>query len=59
MCNYPCHIPNHGLITTEAWRRKLLQKTYRHVMYKVRNKEYFLTNGDERFILDNKDMYGQ
>jgi hypothetical protein len=55
MCNYPCHLNNHGLITTEKWKAKLLQKTIRYLL----KQNYALTQQDLEFYLKHQKLYEQ
>jgi len=53
MCNYPCHINNHGLITTEEWRKKLLRRTAKYLF----SKHIILSEEDKIFLSENKKYY--
>jgi len=53
LCNYPCHLNNHGLLTTDEWKAKLLQKTIRYLLAQ----KYELTEEDKTFIIQNLKYY--
>lgn len=53
ICNHKCHLPNHGLLTTYAKQKKLLNTTYIF----LKSKNYQFTDKDFDFIRKYSNLY--
>lgn len=53
ICNYPCHINNHGKITQDNYKKLFLQKTYDFLLnrrqYKLTGKDYIFMEKYSRY----------
>jgi len=54
ICNFKCHLKNHGKISTTEWQKKFLKKTYEYLM----TTGYSLTVKDREFVIKYKHLYG-
>ena len=46
ICNHKCHLPNHGLLKTNDWMSKLLNRTYAL----LKQSGYTFTEKDANFL---------
>lgn len=53
ICNYKCHISNHGLLNTKEWQKKLLNKTYQFLI----KSGYIFTSKDSKFLEKYSYLY--
>jgi hypothetical protein len=54
MCNFQCHLAHHGLITTDEYKSKFLQKTFDKL---INNLNHEIGAKDWRFIQKYKKYY--
>lgn len=52
-CNQKCHLPNHGLICTDEYRKKLLSKTYSFLL----KRGYIFKEIDIEFLMKYAKFY--
>lgn len=53
LCNYPCHLNNHGVLVTEEWRKKFLQRTAKYLFAQ----NIILKDVDKDFLTNNAKYY--